>query len=136
MQAALFIERDQFAVAQEPAANLVIQELALFYTFSIQSGPGDNLLDVTPQVRQAIERSGIREGVCHINVPHTTAALTLSSALDPGTAADVIAELKKLVPTRVDFAHQFDTPADAAGHIKSVLVGTSQSVPIHNSKLA
>ncbi len=108
----------------------------MFCTFSIHTERGNNLTDITPQVRGALEQSGVRDGVCYLNVPHTTAALTINSALDPATGQDIVAELKRLVPTRVDFIHQYDTPADAAGHIKSVLVGTSLSVPIREGKLA
>jgi carboxypeptidase PM20D1 len=40
-----------------------------------------------------------------------------------------------IVPTRVDFAHQFDTPEDAAGHIKSILIGANMTLIVHEGKL-
>lgn len=38
------------------------------------------------------------------------------------------------MPTRVDFCHQFDTPEDAAGHIKSVLTGCTLPILIKDGK--
>lgn len=101
----------------------------------VKTGPGDNLLDVTGEVRRVVEKSGVREGVCHVFAPHTTAAVTLNSALDGATAVDLTGEIRRLVPTRVDFAHQYDTPADAAGHVKATLVGGTLSLIVHEGRL-
>lgn len=104
-------------------------------TLSIQTEPGDSLINITEQVRQVVARSGVQAGTCTLVVPHTTAALTLNSSLDLATTTDLIGEIKRLVPTRVDFKHQYDTPADAAGHIKATLVGHSQTLIIHDGQL-
>lgn len=82
------------------------------------------------------EASGVQEGICILAVPHTTAAITLNSALDSATATDIIVDLQRLVPKRVDFAHQYDTPADAAGHVKAALVGHSLTLIIRDGALA
>lgn len=94
----------------------------------LQTPPKKSLIDITAQVREAVRASGIREGVCVIVIPHTTAAITVNSTLDTATAADILGDIRRLVPTRVDFQHIYDTPADAAGHIKSTLVGVSTSL--------
>jgi len=104
-------------------------------TITIETPPKESLLDITAQVNQAVAACGIREGICVVFVPHTTAALTLNSIIDPATAVDVRDEIRRLVPTRVDFEHIYDTPADAAGHIKSTLVGTSLSFIVTGGKL-
>ena len=92
-------------------------------------------MDITQQVKDAVAESGVDAGLCAVIVPHTTAGITINSNLDPATPADMLAELKRLVPTRVDFAHQYDTPADAAGHIKAMLVGNSLTLPIAGGEL-
>jgi secondary thiamine-phosphate synthase enzyme len=94
-------------------------------TISIETERGDSLVDITPQVKAIIAESGIQSGIAVLFVPHTTAAITINSALDPATPTDIVQELKRLVPMRVDFVHQYDTPADAAGHIKAALIGHS-----------
>ena len=104
-------------------------------TVPIETPPGDALVDVTERIRQAVSDSGVREGLCAVIVPHTTAAITVNSALDAATPEDILADVKRLVPTRLDFAHQYDTPADAAGHIKAALIGHSVLLAIREGKL-
>ncbi|MBX3084653.1 MAG: secondary thiamine-phosphate synthase enzyme YjbQ [Anaerolineae bacterium] len=101
----------------------------------LQTTHGDSLTDITARVRDAVQQSGVTDGICVLFVPHTTAAITINSALDPATAIDIVADLRRLVPTRVDFVHQYDTPADAAGHIKAALVGHSVTLIIAGGKL-
>ena len=104
-------------------------------SFELQTAKAESLIDVTAQVRDAVQKSGVTDGLCVLFVPHTTAAITINSALDPATAQDIMADLKRIVPTRVDFAHQYDTPADAAGHIKAALIGHSATLIIAGGKL-
>jgi secondary thiamine-phosphate synthase enzyme len=68
-------------------------------------------------------------------VPHTTAAITINSYLDPDTALDIVSDVRRLVPTRTDFHHIFDTPADAAGHIKASLIGNTEAVLFDDGEL-
>ena len=107
-----------------------------FSTIELQTSPGESLTNITDKVQQAIKNSGVKEGLCAVFAPHTTAGLTLNSAIDPGTAADLILELHRLVPTRVDFQHTYDTPADAAGHIKATLVGNSATLIVTGGEAA
>lgn len=104
-------------------------------TLTINTGPGDNLIDFTDDVRAVVSASGVDAGICVLVVPHTTAGLTINSGIDGASMADIVAELKHLVPTRADYIHQHDTPTDAAGHIKATLVGQSQSLVIDGSQL-
>lgn len=101
----------------------------------LETPPGESLVDITDRARAKVAESGLESGICALIVPHTTAGVTLNSNLDAATPADILAELKRLVPTRVDFAHQYDTPADAAGHIKASLVGNSISLAIDGGEL-
>ncbi len=104
-------------------------------TLTLETPAGDALVDITKQVKDAVAESGVESGLCAIIVPHTTAGITINSNLDPATPTDLLAEIKRLAPTRVDFAHQYDTPADAAGHIKATLVGNSLTLPIAGGEL-
>ena len=107
----------------------------MLITLSLSTPPGDGLVDITAQVREAVRQSGVQSGLCAVIVPHTTAAVTINSALDEATPRDLIAEVRRLVPTRVDFQHQYDTPADAAGHIKAALIGHSMLLAVENGDL-
>ena len=96
---------------------------------------GNGLIDVTAMAEQALTDSGVTEGLLLVSVPHSTAAVTVVSPWDPLGLEDVNDEIRRLVPTRIDFKHQHDTPQDAAGHIKAALVGHSQTFFVHDGKL-
>lgn len=90
---------------------------------------------LTEFAEQAVAESGVTEGMCIIQVPHTTAGLCITSKWDETDFADIKGEFRRIVPTRVDFCHQFDTPEDAAGHIKSILAGSTLAVIVKDGKL-
>ena len=104
-------------------------------TISVVTPKGDSMNLITEQVQEIIRNSGIQSGVCFLVIPHTTAAITINSYLDPATMEDIVADVRRLVPTRTDFHHIFDTPADAAGHIKATLIGNSETVLIEEGAL-
>jgi secondary thiamine-phosphate synthase enzyme len=107
----------------------------MYQTVAISTGLGDSLTDITDQVRSIVKESGIKSGVCHLIVPHTTAAVTINSGLDPSTPEDIVDDVRRLVPTRTDFHHIVDTPSDAAAHVKASLIGNSETVLIEDGDL-
>lgn len=104
-------------------------------TINLETGKGDTLTNISDAVRAEVRESGVQEGICFVLVPHTTAAITINSYLDPDTATDIISDMRRLVPTRTDFHHIFDTPSDAAGHIKAALVGHHVAILIEGGEL-
>ena len=71
-------------------------------------------------------------GMCHLYVPHTTAAITINENTDPNVRKDMIKELLKTIPLQDDYLH---AEGNAAAHILSSLLGPSQSVLVENGKL-
>ncbi len=94
----------------------------------------EGMHDVTAQLQQAVANSGIREGFCIVHCNHTTASLIMTSFWDKRGHVDFMDEIDKLIPTRYDYLHQFDTPTDAAGHIKSALAGTALTLIVTEGK--
>lgn len=107
----------------------------MYTEIKINTEESESLINLTEEIKQAVCNSKIKEGVCIVFVPHTTAGITINSAMDDLTLKDIIIETHRLVPTRVDFNHIYDTPADAAGHVKSVLIGNSLSLIVANGEL-
>jgi secondary thiamine-phosphate synthase enzyme len=101
----------------------------------LQTEAGESLVNITDQLHDAVRESGVQEGLCVAYVPHTTAALIVNSAMDPNTVRDIVDELHRLVPTRVDFHHTYDTPADASGHVKASVVGGDLSLIVTGGDL-
>ena len=91
------------------------------------------LEDVTEQVADAVRRSGVEEGVCHLFVPHTTAGLVINENADPDVGRDLLEKLAALVPSDPSYHH---LEGNAHAHIKSSLVGQSASVPVTAGRLA
>lgn len=107
----------------------------MYQTITLDTKPGDTLTEITDDVRAIVKGSGVRSGICHVIVPHTTASITINSSVDPTTATDIVEQIRRLVPTRTDFYHIVDTPSDAAAHIKASIVGNSESVLIEDGDL-
>jgi secondary thiamine-phosphate synthase enzyme len=107
----------------------------MFSTIRIQTPPGESLVNITDPVRDAVRQMGVQSGLCAVIIPHTTAAITINSAMDTSTLDDIITDLRRIGPTRVDFKHQYDTPADAAGHVKAALIGHSVLIVIDQGQL-
>jgi secondary thiamine-phosphate synthase enzyme len=98
------------------------------------STDGNRAFDITGDIREAIAESGVEEGIAVVSLPHTTASLGIISFPDPLGLVDVMDEVTRLIPTRVDFKHQHDTPQDAAGHVKSTIIGPTMSLIVTNGE--
>ncbi len=88
--------------------------------------------DITDEVQEVIDESGITEGVCYLYVPHTTAGIFINENADPDVKWDIEQTLDKLIPWNNSYRH---IEGNAAAHIKSVLVGTNTFIPIKNGRL-
>ena len=104
-------------------------------TFRLNSNKQQQLIRIDDSVNNWM--GGIKEfsGLCLFFVAHTTAGICVTNKKDPDTADDIVMDVDRLVPARVDFKHRWDTPRDAAGHIKTALVGVDLVCPIINNRL-
>lgn len=89
-------------------------------------------IDITSQVQGVIDKSGIKEGVCSVYVPHTTAAVTINENADPDVIRDIITRLNEIVPLNGNYRH---TEGNSAAHIKSSIIGASETVFIKDGRL-
>ena len=90
------------------------------------------MVDITDQVRTLLRESKIKSGICYVFVPHTTAAVTINENADPDVIKDIIRTLDKLIPLNNHYRH---IEGNAAAHVKSSLLGASQTVFIENGDL-
>jgi secondary thiamine-phosphate synthase enzyme len=95
----------------------------------------NGLYDITPMAEAGLAASGVTAGMLLVSIPHSTAAVTVVSPWDVCGLEDVNDEIHRLVPTRIDFKHQHDTPQDAAGHVKAALIGHSRMFIVNEGKL-
>lgn len=100
--------------------------------FNISSKDRYQLIDITSEVEGVIADSGVKDGLCLVFVPHSTAAIVLTEN-EEGLKKDWLAVLKKLV-SGFDFLHdRIDNNADS--HILSGLLGQGKTLPIEKGRL-
>ena len=93
----------------------------------------EDLVDITAEINEVISESGMDSGVCNIYVPHATSGVVVNENDDPNIIEDVLGILRKMAP-RGSFLHdRIDGNGDA--HVKSAIVGPSESVPFENRRL-
>ena len=97
---------------------------------SIESHERNQLIKLNDRVATFIAESGVKEGVCYIYVPHTTAGVIINEGADPTVASDLLETLSRLVPHQASYSHQ---EGNADSHIKSALVGSSATVFVRNA---
>ncbi len=102
------------------------------HALKVKSTRRTQLLNVTAQVRQAVEKSGVRSGVCYVYVPHTTAAVMINECADPDVATDLEGAFDRLIPFEGPYRHE---EGNSDSHMKSVLVGASQTIFVENGEL-
>ncbi|MCA9832762.1 MAG: secondary thiamine-phosphate synthase enzyme YjbQ [Thermomicrobiales bacterium] len=102
----------------------------MFSRIPVPTENRQELINITDEIRKIVKDSGVTEGLCVVFCPHSTAGLTINSYLDPMTPKDIVFEMDRIVPTRVDFFHEFDTPSDASAHVKTSLIGIDQTLII------
>jgi len=107
----------------------------MFYSIKFRTESQHAWKNLNEEMNKIIVESGVKDGICCIFNPHSTAGLFINSYLDPKTPEDIFDAIRTLVPIKVDFHHQFDTPSDAAAHIKSCLLGNSETVFIENGEI-
>lgn len=91
-----------------------------------------SMLDITAEVKKVVDESGVKSGICHIYVPHTTAAVTINENADPSVKKDIIRELERIVPFDDDYEH---LEGNSAAHIKSSMVGVSEAILVEEGGL-
>jgi len=106
--------------------------MAMMQTFSVRSSKQTELIDITRMVQEAVQKVGVKEGLCVIFIPHTTAAVTINENADPSVPRDILMELNKIIPFEDRYQH---TEGNSAAHIKSSLVGCSQTLLIDSGRL-
>jgi secondary thiamine-phosphate synthase enzyme len=97
----------------------------------VRSKARTELIDITGDIRDVLRKANVSSGVCHLFVLHTTAGITVNEGADPAVQRDIYTFLNKLVPTDHYFTH---AEGNSDAHIKSSLVGNSQTLIIDNGK--
>ena len=99
------------------------------------STTGRGTYNITEQIEESINKSGIKSGICHIFIQHTSASLILCENADKTVREDLETYMAKLVKDGDSmYKHKDEGPDDMAAHIRTVLTQSSLSIPIQKGK--
>ncbi len=106
---------------------------SLVQVATVKTGARTEIKDITAEINRLIQRAGVESGLCCLYVPHTTAGILVNESADPDVAVDIGNALDRLVPRDAGYRH-YEGNADS--HVKSSLVGVSETIPIEGGRLA
>lgn len=92
----------------------------------------EGFYDITDSVKQAVKESGVREGICVIFVPHTTAGVTINENADPDVISDMLIGLNTAYPDNKNYRHM---EGNSTAHIKSSVIGCSEYLIVDKGNL-
>ena len=99
---------------------------------SVKTHERTELVDVTAEINQLLQKSKIDQGLCMLFVPHTTAAVTINESADASVKSDILTILNQIIPWEANYRHM---EGNSAAHIKTTLVGSSELIAIENGNL-
>jgi secondary thiamine-phosphate synthase enzyme len=101
-------------------------------TLSLNTKSRNEMVDITAKIQGAMDEASMRDGICVVYVPHTTAAVTINEGADPSVCVDITKRLKELVPEGAGYRH---AEGNSDSHIKAALVGSSATVIVEAGRL-
>lgn len=98
---------------------------------------GRGTYDLSEQVERAVRSSGIRTGLCHVFIRHTSASLIICENADPAVMQDLETFMQRQVPDGDPmFTHTAEGPDDMPAHVRSVLTQTGLNIPVTEGRCA
>ena len=106
----------------------------MMQTFQLRTRHRAQMIDITAQVREAVQQAGAVDGLAVVYCPHTTAGITINEGADPDVARDILQHLEDLYPwNHPQYRH---SEGNSAAHLKASALGASQAVPVVSGRLA
>ena len=100
--------------------------------FTVRTSSRAEMIDITDRIRTLLREKKIKNGICHVFIPHTTAAVTINENADPDVPRDILMELDKIVPLSDRYRH---VEGNSAAHIKASILGASETIFIEDGEL-
>lgn len=98
---------------------------------NLTTGSRRQMVPMTQDVQAVIRDTGVTDGLCHVWVPHTTAAVVVNENADPDVARDLIAAYEAMIPN-IRFAHG---EGNSDAHLMATLLGSSVTIPVESGRL-
>lgn len=92
------------------------------------------LINITPQLAEAIRKSGIKEGLCLVNAMHITSSVFINDN-ESGLHQDFLEWLENLAPYGKDYKHHMTGEDNGDAHLKRTIMGREVVVAITDGRL-
>ena len=100
---------------------------------SVQTHRRNEMVDITAEVAATVAKCSVDTGTVIVFCPHTTAGITINENADPDVPHDILLTLEELFPQhRAGYRHN---EGNSDAHVKSSLVGASETIFIQNGQL-
>ncbi|NQT90724.1 MAG: YjbQ family protein [Candidatus Omnitrophica bacterium] len=100
--------------------------------FSVQTHSTSELIDITQEVEKAVAACKVKDGICAIYIPHTTACVCINENADPSVQSDIRNTLDKLIPRDAGYDH---AEGNSDAHVKASIIGSSRIILIESGRL-
>jgi secondary thiamine-phosphate synthase enzyme len=91
---------------------------------------------ITRHVVEALpELKSVKVGLLHVFIRHTSASISINENADPDVPADLERAVNDIAPESFPYVHTIEGPDDMPAHVKSVLIGSSVSIPVADGRL-
>ncbi|GMO45700.1 MAG: secondary thiamine-phosphate synthase enzyme YjbQ [Termitinemataceae bacterium] len=99
--------------------------------FTLNTGT-EGFYNITAKVQETVTKNGIKDGLCVVYCPHTTAGITINENADPDVVTDMLFGLRKAFPDRTEFRH---SEGNSSAHLRASSVGSSVTVIVSGGRL-
>jgi len=102
------------------------------FELKVVSNKRNEMIDITNNIQNIVDKKNLLEGHVIVYVPHTTAGITINEGADPSVKRDTVKTLKRIIPKNGDYHH---SEGNSDAHIKASLLGSSVTVLVENNRL-
>ena len=106
----------------------------LMEKITIKTNKTREVMDITKEINALLERKSAKDGLCHLFLSHTTAAIT-TVHMDPALDVDLLGAYEVMIPSRGEAGHTHHA-AHMPAHILASMIGSSLAIPVQGEKLA
>ena len=98
---------------------------------------GRGTYDFTRDVQDVVRESGVRTGLCHLFIRHTSASMMLCENADPAVRRDLETFMARHIPDGDPmFTHTAEGPDDMPAHVRSILTQSDLNIPVRDGRCA
>lgn len=105
-----------------------------YYELTISTAKEEEIIDITDEIIKIVKKSGYKDGLVHIFIPHATAGIILNESADPNIKIDFLRSIENIIPKRGEYLHD-RIDMNAAAHIRSALTRSSITIPLKEGRL-